>query len=148
VDCKAPIKRSLDIASTPPAVEEVCSRVTEELKAQGYGKDDVFAVHLALEEALTNAVIHGNQLAPDKQVRIDYVICPDKFEVSIADQGDGFDPEAVPDPRREENLYKTEGRGLLLMRSYMDSVEFNEVGNAVRMVRYKGGSALPKNPDA
>ena len=55
----------------------------------------------------------------------------------MTDEGDGFDPQAVPDPRYGENLYKIKGRGLLLMRSYMDAVEFNERGNRVRMIRYK-----------
>jgi serine/threonine-protein kinase RsbW len=61
----------------------------------------------------------------------------DKFEVSMMDEGEGFDPSVIPDPRYGENLYKINGRGLLLMRSYMDVVEFNNSGNGVRMVRYK-----------
>ena len=61
----------------------------------------------------------------------------EKIEITMTDQGDGFDPGAVPDPRCAENLYRPEGRGLLLMRSYMDSVEFNECGNCVHMIRHK-----------
>jgi serine/threonine-protein kinase RsbW len=74
---------------------------------------------------------------PAKGVKIDYLVAPDKIEVTVTDEGDGFDPEAVPDPRYGENLYKPEGRGLFLMRSYMDAVEFNERGNSVYMVKYK-----------
>ena len=62
----------------------------------------------------------------------------------MTDQGNGFDPETVPDPRRGENLYKKEGRGLLLMQSYMDIVEYNERGNHVHMVRYKEKPRLTK----
>ena len=61
----------------------------------------------------------------------------DKIEIAVIDEGYGFNPQNVPDPRYGENLYKTEGRGLLLMRSYMDVVEFNKQGNRVSMVRYK-----------
>ncbi len=94
-------------------------------------------MHLALQEAFINAVRHGNQMDPDKEVKIEYLVDPEKFEISVTDEGEGFDPEAVPDPRCGENLYKPNGRGLLLMRAYMDAVEYNEKGNRVRMVRYR-----------
>jgi serine/threonine-protein kinase RsbW len=73
----------------------------------------------------------------DKEVKIDYLVGLDKFEISMMDEGEGFDPNAIPDPRYGENLYKINGRGLLLMHSYMDVVEFNDRGNGVRMIRYK-----------
>jgi serine/threonine-protein kinase RsbW len=72
-----------------------------------------------------------------KSVKIDYSVGLDKVEISMTDQGDGFEPEAVTDPRWGESLYKPEGRGLLLMNAYMDVVEFNERGNSVYMARYK-----------
>ena len=68
-----------------------------------------------------------------------------KVEIDIMDQGEGFNPETVPDPRLGQNLYKTAGRGLLLISSYMDVVEFNEQGNRVHMVRYKEKPDLTKN---
>jgi serine/threonine-protein kinase RsbW len=74
---------------------------------------------------------------PNKEIKIDYLVDVDRIEISMMDEGNGFDPEVVPDPRYGENLYKTEGRGLFLIRSYMDVVEFNKRGNCVRMVRYK-----------
>jgi serine/threonine-protein kinase RsbW len=72
-----------------------------------------------------------------KNIKVDYSVGSDKTEIIVTDEGDGFDPDNVPDPRLGENLYKTEGRGVLLMRSYMDEVKFEEHGNCVRMVRYK-----------
>jgi serine/threonine-protein kinase RsbW len=74
---------------------------------------------------------------PEKKVTINYSIDSDKIEITIADEGDGFKPESVADPRWGEGLYKPGGRGLLLMNSYMDVVKFNERGNSVYMVRYK-----------
>jgi serine/threonine-protein kinase RsbW len=97
-----------------------------------------------MEEAFINAIKHGNKMDAKKEVKIDYSVSSDKVEILMTDLGDGFDPDSVPDPRRGENLYKTEGRGLLLMRSYMDVIEFNERGNRVRMVRYKEKPRLTK----
>jgi serine/threonine-protein kinase RsbW len=90
-----------------------------------------------LEEAFINAVRHGNKMDPAKGIKIDYSVALDKVEVAVTDEGSGFDPKAVPDPRYGENLYKPEGRGLFLMRSYMDEIGFNENGNSVSMVKYK-----------
>jgi len=107
------------------------------LEGSGFTKEDVFAVHLALQEAFINAVKHGNKMDPTKKVKIEYSLGLDKIEISITDEGVGFDPSAVPDPRAGENLFKPNGRGLLLIRSYMDVVKYNEQGNTLYMVRYK-----------
>lgn len=133
---KTPISRSMVVESRPSAIDGVYRRILTELEANNFGEDDIFAVHLALAEAFVNAVQHGNKMDPDRKVKIEYSVVLDKVEISMTDDGSGFDPDAVPDPRYGENLYKANGRGLLLMRSYMDVVEFNERGNHVHMVRY------------
>jgi serine/threonine-protein kinase RsbW len=125
------------VESTPSAIVEVCEWILPNLKANNFSREDIFAVHLALEEAFINAIKHGNKMNPKKEVKIDYSVSSNKVEISMTDQGKGFNPEAVPDPRLGENLYKSEGRGLLLIQSYMDEVEFNKRGNCVRIVRYK-----------
>jgi serine/threonine-protein kinase RsbW len=134
---ETPTTRSKVIESKPSAIAPVRESILSELEVYNFSADDVFAVHLALEEAFLNAVQHGSKMNASRQIRIDYVVDPDRVEVSVTDEGDGFDPEMVPDPRTDENLYKPQGRGLLLMRSYMDVVEFREQGNSVHMVRYK-----------
>ena len=134
---KRPINQSVVIESTRSGIAGVCRRLLFELETNNFSREDIFAIHLALEEAFLNAVRHGNKMDPGKEIKIDYSVSSDKVEISMADEGDGFDPIDVPDPRCGENLYKTKGRGLLLMRSYMDVIEFNESGNRVRMVRYK-----------
>lgn len=111
--------------------------ILPKLKAHNFSEDDIFAVHLAMEEAFINAVRHGNKMDPQKEVKIDYFVDEGRVEISMTDEGQGFDPDVVPDPRCGENLYKTGGRGLLLIRSYMDVVEFNNRGNCVHLVRYK-----------
>ena len=134
---RTPISCSMVVGSTLLASEGICHVIMAVLEKSGFGKEDVFAVHLALQEAFINAIRHGNEMDPDKQVKIEYSVDSDKFEILVADEGKGFDPESVPDPRCGENLFKPNGRGLLLMRSYMDLVEYNEQGNRVRMVRYR-----------
>jgi len=140
-----PISRSIALESTPTAIIEVCRWILSNLKANGFSQEDIFAVHLALQEAFTNAIRHGNKMSPDKEVKIDYSVGLDRFEVSMTDEGEGFDLDAVPDPRYGDNLYKPEGRGLLLMRSYMDVVKFSERGNSVYMARYRGKPQLTKS---
>jgi len=143
---KAPNSYSMVVESRPSAIVGVCEKILSKLEGNSFSKDDIFAVHLALEEAFLNAIQHGNKMNPAKKVKIDYLVSLDKIEVTIIDEGQGFDPEDVPDPRYGENLYKTEGRGLLLMRSYMDVVEFNDRGNRVSMVRYKEKSHRNTKP--
>ena len=129
--------KSVIIAGGISALEDICRQLLAEATENDFDAEEIFAIHIALEEAFLNAVKHGNKKDPDKEVRIEYLITPGKFDVSIADDGNGFAPETVPDPRCEENLYKPSGRGLLLMRSFMDVVEYNEAGNCVHMVKCK-----------
>jgi len=131
------VHKSVVIKSSQSAVERLCSQLLEAAVANNFDGDDIFAIHLALEEALLNAIQHGNKEDVVRQITVEYLITPAKFDISIADEGAGFDPDAVPDPRCEENLRKCCGRGLLLMRSYMDAVEYNETGNCVHMVKHK-----------
>ncbi len=142
---RAPINFSMVVQSRPSAVVEVCQEVLSRLEPYGFDQDDTFAVHLALEEAFLNAVKHGNKMDSTKEVKIDYSVGLDKVEVSVTDQGEGFEPSSVTDPRYGEDLYKPGGRGLLLMNSYMDMVKFNERGNSLYMVRYKEKPRLAKD---
>jgi serine/threonine-protein kinase RsbW len=134
---EAPIHSSVVIESKPSGLSEPCEQLLSALEEKGYTQDDVFAVHLALEEAFLNAVKHGNKMDPSKKVTLEYVVDTEKVEIRMADEGRGFDPRSIPDPRVGKNLYRPEGRGLLLMSAYMDVVEYNEQGNGLRMVRYK-----------
>jgi serine/threonine-protein kinase RsbW len=125
------------VESKSSAVVDVCKQILSKLETYNFGKDDIFAVHLTLEEAFLNAVKHGNKMDPTKKVKVDYSVDSDKVEISITDEGEGFEPDAVEDPRFGSGLFEPGGRGLLLMNSYMDTVKYNERGNSVYMVRYK-----------
>jgi serine/threonine-protein kinase RsbW len=93
-----------------------------------------------MEEAVVNAVRHGNKRDSARNVIIEYDLSPEKVDISVTDQGKGFDPDSLEDPRLGDNIYKTDGRGVLLIRSYMDSVEYNNVGNSVRMTKFNSKS--------
>jgi len=129
--------RAVVIDSRTGQAECVCRQLLDTAEDNGFDSDDIFAIHLALEEALINAIKHGNRMDPEKQVTVEYTVTPEKFEVSITDDGSGFHPGDVPDPRNSENLSKPSGRGLLLMKEFMDVVEHNNSGNCVHMVKYK-----------
>ena len=94
---------------------------------------EVFSIKLALEEALINAIKHGNQMDRAKKVRVLYRVLPYHFEVEVKDEGPGFDPSDVPDPTAVENLERPCGRGLMLMRHYMTEVEYRRGGSSVVM---------------
>jgi serine/threonine-protein kinase RsbW len=99
---------------------------------------DGFAVQLAVAEALTNAIRHGNREQPGKFVHLRYLVLTDQVWVEVEDEGRGFAPDAVPDPTQPENLGRPSGRGVFLMRSYMTHVEFSKGGRQVRLQRRRG----------
>ena len=133
------------MASTPSAKLVIPSKLEEvagvheallgQLEACGYVKEERFAIRLAVEEALTNAIRHGNCGDPAKHVTITYHISPNRFEISICDEGCGFAPEELPDPTAEENLSRPHGRGVMLMHAYMTAITYNDTGNCVTMVK-------------
>ena len=104
-------------------------------EARGYSPSQIFALKLSLEEAITNAIKHGNKLDPDKHVTIDYSVSEEQVVVEVRDEGGGFRPDKVPDPTRPENLERPSGRGVMLMKAYMTEVAFSDSGNCVRMVK-------------
>ena len=143
---KKPDSHSIAVESSPAAVNTVCQSILEQLKARQYTQDDIFAVHLALEEALINAVKHGNKMDPDKRVHIDYEINDEKLIIAVTDEGLGYKPDTVPDPRIGGNLLRPNGRGLLLINAYMDEVQYNETGNCIHLVRYRKRPEKARKP--
>jgi serine/threonine-protein kinase RsbW len=118
-------------------VPEVEQRILDAASRQGYGEPDCFAIKLALEEALANGIKHGNRSDPSKRVDVTYEIDPQSIRITICDEGRGFDPSALADPTLDENLAKPFGRGVMLMRTYMNDVAFNDRGNCVTMVKHR-----------
>lgn len=118
-----------EIATLPPFVE-TCTRLISENRCFRANKTDI---EIALHEALLNAVVHGNHGDPRKHVHVRCHCEPDEISILVRDEGPGFDADRVPDPTAPENIQSTHGRGIYLMRAYMDEVRFEEGGRAVHM---------------
>lgn len=115
-----------------PRVHEV---VLKAIDAAGYSSDARFAVRLAIDEALTNAIRHGNQQDPAKHVAVEYSVTPKQVTIRVRDEGPGFDFGHLPDPTTKENLTRPHGRGILLIRAYMTEADFSEKGRCLTMVK-------------
>ena len=123
----------VSIPSDTAEGQAVQERIVALLEKLGYPPRDVFGVRLALEEALVNAIKHGNRHDPCQQVHIRCRADRDAVRITIEDEGPGFVPEEVPDPTLEENLEKPSGRGIMLMRAFMSLIEYNDTGNRVTL---------------
>src|SRR5438034_9954020 len=123
------------IASDLAASRDVHKAIMDRVESFKYGEQSSFAIRLALEEGLMNAIKHGNKLDPSKTVHVEAKVTPRSTQIIIEDQGKGFDRGGVPDPCAAENLLKCSGRGILLMEAYMDKVQFTRGGRRVKMVK-------------
>jgi len=120
------------------AVGAAAAAVTHFVQSCGIGEEAAFAIVMAVREAVTNAMVHGNQEDETKSVEVIFNCLGDALEIEVRDQGEGFDPTGVPDPTDPANILKTSGRGIFLMRSFMDEIEWfarPEGGTTVRMVK-------------
>ncbi len=127
----------------PSEVREGKQLITElltQLAGLNWPDCEVFGIHLAVEEAIVNAIKHGNQDDPTKFVEVSIKLSKDRMSIQVTDQGNGFNPADVPDPTADENLELPSGRGLMLMRSFMSHVEYNDCGNSVTMARVRNAS--------
>lgn len=129
-------EKIITIPSVPDELMRVEDTVLPTLSAKGYGERNLFGIRLALEEAVINAIKHGNELDSTKKVTVRFAVDDKKFDVSVEDEGEGFDPEDVPDPWSDEGLVAESGRGLALMQAYMDDVWYEEGGSRVHMRKF------------
>ncbi|MGA3160984.1 MAG: ATP-binding protein, partial [Terracidiphilus sp.] len=118
---------SLRLNSTMESVAAV-EAAAEKLAAEaGLDEDERFHVTMAAREAAVNAVLHGNAYDPAKEITASFENTGAALVIIIADQGKGLDPEALPDPRAPENLLRGSGRGIFLIRAFMDEVRFRQL---------------------
>ena len=123
--------------------KRILDEVLGQLELYRWLERDIFSVHLAMEEALVNAIKHGNGLDRSKRVRVTCKMSPERVWIQVIDEGPGFELADVPDPTAAENLERPCGRGIMLMRSFMSRVEYNETGNAVVMEKQRGDPPPP-----
>ncbi len=120
-----------DIPSKTGAGQRVMEEVIEQLQRHHWVRHDIYSVHLAMQEGLANAIIHGNQFDTAKHVHVACRMSPNLLQIKITDEGNGFDPTKVPDPTDASRLECPDGRGIMLMHSFMSRVEYNDVGNSI-----------------
>jgi serine/threonine-protein kinase RsbW len=135
---------SLTLTSSLLSVDQV-ERAAEDFATRaGFDEDTVPNIAMAVREAAVNAVLHGNAYDPAKQITASFEANPDSLVIRIADQGPGLDPSAIPDPLAPENILRGSGRGIFLIRAFMDEVHFRQLhpGTEVTLIKHRA-PALP-----
>jgi serine/threonine-protein kinase RsbW len=126
--------KDYDLASIRAEIDVAVGEVLEACTAKGFEDAATFAIRLSLEEALTNAMMHGNGGDESKRIFFSCTITEARIEMGIQDEGPGFDPDTVPDPTADENLTIASGRGLALIKAFMTNVEIPRPGNQLQLV--------------
>lgn len=128
------IKESVALPNDPDAVRGAREAFASAVQAHRYPREAAFAVMLAFDEAVANGLKYGGARGPGQTIDVSWSVGPDRVRIVVDDHGPGFDPDALPDCTAPENIEKACGRGVMLMRAYMTSVEFNAKGNKVTLV--------------
>lgn len=133
------VERSLD--STLESVDSAEALALGLAERAGFGDDDLMRIGMAVRESMVNAVVHGNRYNANKKVRFSVTHAPERLTIRVRDEGEGFEPESLPDPLAPENLMRTSGRGIFLIRSFMDEFDIRRHergGMEVTLVKYTG----------
>jgi serine/threonine-protein kinase RsbW len=133
------MKRVFTIPSDFAASRDAQLRIMQDVASCGFDEEATFAIRISLEEAIVNAMRHGNRLDASKVVRIESDTALGRVEIVIEDEGAGFERHRIPDPTADENLVRPNGRGILLIESYMTSVGWENGGRRVRMTKVADG---------
>lgn len=120
-------------------LKDVTGALMDVLRQKGVAEGTIFDVHVGFEEALRNAMVHGNKNDPAKKVTVETEVRDDRVTISVEDEGEGFDPGTVANPTLDENLLKEGGRGVYLITHLMDEVSYENGGRKVVMVKYLSG---------
>ena len=130
------LERSLD--STLESVDSAEELALSVAQRAGFDEDDLMKIGMAVRESMVNAVVHGNRYNAHKKVRLLVTHSPERFTIRIADEGEGFDPMDLPDPVAGDNLMRHSGRGIFLMRAFMDDLQVRHLepaGTEVTLVK-------------
>lgn len=138
-----------DLAGGSRAVDEVLDSTLDSVdraegialalaREAGFREEDLDRIGMSVRECMVNAIVHGNRYSSHKKVRLSLSRTPDRFTIRISDQGEGFDPRELPDPVAEGNLMRQSGRGIFLMRAFMDDLQVRRLepaGTEVTLVK-------------
>lgn len=127
------MEKKIRIKSKMSNVSVVENAIDEITKNAGINKDNYGKILVSVMEAVNNAIIHGNRSDEKKYVNVNIVLKNNVLEITIEDEGKGFNPENVPDPTNPENVERTNGRGVFLMKNLADEIQFNRKGNKVKL---------------
>lgn len=125
------------IHGTRDHFDEIQDCILNVMRRCRYTDHDLFSVRVAIEEALANALLHAHQGNENCEIEVTWKVDEDTVEITVTDQGLGYDPATIPDPTAQENLTLPSGRGLAMIRAFMDEVHLNDCGNQVKMIRTK-----------
>ncbi len=131
------VNQSLD--STLESVDSAEDLAVDMARSAGFGEDDLVKIGMAVRESMVNAVVHGNRYNSNKKVRLSVATGGERLTVRIADEGEGFEFERLPDPLSPENIMRTSGRGIFLIRSFVDEFQIRRLepaGTEVTLVKY------------
>lgn len=129
--------RTLELPSNLERVEEAAYFAEEAAKDLHFSESEIDDIAIAMTEAVSNAMIHGNKKNAHKKVRIEIFQKTDRMIITVMDEGKGFDPHKVADPLQPENLLKESGRGIFILRSLMDRVDFSSDGYGTKTTLVK-----------
>jgi serine/threonine-protein kinase RsbW len=129
-----------DFESTLESVDTAESLIFSAAEHAGFDEDDLHKIGMSVRECMVNAVVHGNRYSANKKVHVRLTFGDGALTIVIADQGEGFDVANIPDPLAEDNLMRHSGRGVFLIRAFMDDVQFRTLspfGTEVTLVKKK-----------
>jgi len=135
---------SYTLDSTLETVENAEQTATQLATDAGFDEEEVMRIAMAVREAAVNAVLHGNGYDPQKKVTLQFERTTDDLVIIIRDQGHGLDVNKIPDPLAPDNLLKSSGRGIFLIRSFMDEVHIqpSKTGTEIKLVKHVHGTAV------
>jgi serine/threonine-protein kinase RsbW len=131
----------ITLESNLQSVDQAEEIAIQEAAKARFSEDEQSQIGMAVRECVVNAVVHGNRYNRNKKVHLDIEHPEGALSITVGDEGEGFDPSSLPDPLAPENLLRQSGRGLLLIRSFMDEVNFSPRpggGTAVRLIKKSG----------
>ena len=131
VSFHTPLEETFEISSRVESIYPLEQRILSVARSLGFTEDDLFCLRLAMDEALVNAIMHGNGGREHKRVYVTVRPCRESVQVSVRDEGKGFDISGLFDPTAEEHVHDTHGRGIFLIRQFMSEVNFNDRGNEI-----------------
>ena len=138
-------RASFTLDSSIDSVDKVEQAAQSFAERAGFDEDTAANISMAVREAAVNAVIHGNAYNPEKNITVSFEANSDALVFRVADQGSGFDPTRVPDPLAPENILRGSGRGIFLIRAFMDEVHFRQLhpGTELTLIKHRAPAQPP-----